>query len=756
MEIECIKKITEVDKDVSKKYRNAIVILGSVANGYLYCATSYYADISAMLKINTKDLSLVWACDFDSKNPVLEISMTRPYLQSANLIETLYLPPNVKSGRNYPVIVGTAAQVFSYSTTQSDGYGVANPSLSTEKFNPGYYQDCGLVVCLRDNGSTYNIEWRFNNTARLLVAGEKLSLTSWTPGKTELNIRCNLQHGLNLQDTPHYTLKGRQVYVNNSNNAPLRGNTVISSLIINSKDPNVAKPVFLDLFDNDNISKLKNGTFDASENYVCHPFVGAGINMDDYGTTNKVNLTQNIVVPGSILIRQPIVKTLNQSAVDNYVLTENDAYHLNYFGCGIYGNVSYDPELDRIYVPSSNGTLSPLQDQINVAEANFSKGGKLGTYRSNWQYLSILLQNYNANRTQINLDALHNGQQLYWEREAERKLISMSPRCNRFLHGSLTALNVKDGALVWSKKGIAWDCNDWDQGFRSISNNSFMDRGLNADYHSSCLVKNEGVVYDISGSGNVVKGSQFYYGYPDYSTALPTTKNRMVICSGKHNMMFFDPDRSFTPLVRVTGDNSNKFIEGIVTVNSPLLHLEEYPEGSVELFDFGSAASNGNVYVVKHNLKTTHFGEYSYNGYQGDIDHRFDIPVEEVAGSGVYTNISTGCNVIHVYDLTVLPPKRLRTIVPARDITEEFPGRGNIVLYDDVVIMTHMNFGGYVANNIKTGQEVWRHCTGANSWNTPLICNNVLYDPGSRSNAFATTPNFADAQFVKMYTLDGI
>jgi len=329
----------------------------------------------------------------------------------------------------------------------------------------------------------------------------------------------------------------------------------------------------------------------------------------------------------------------------------------------------------------------------------------------------------------------------------------MSPRCNRLLHGSLTALNVKDGALVWTKKGVAWDCNDWDQGFGSISNNNFMDRGLNADYHSCCLVKNEGVDYDAT--GKVIKGAQFYYGYPDFSTPLPTTKNRMVMCAGKHNMMFFDPDRSFSPLVGVAGDKSNKFIEGIVTVNSPFLHLEEYPEGSVELFDFGSAASNGNVYVVKHNLKSNHFGEY---GIAADIDHRYDIPVEEdpINKPGVYTNVSHGCNVIHVYDLTVLPPKRLRTIVPAKDLTEEIHARGNIVLYDDVVIMTQPNFGGYIANNIQTGQEVWRKCVGSNTWNTPIICNNVIYHPGSRSNLFTTINNFADEQFVKMYTLDGV
>ena len=54
------------------------------------------------------------------------------------------------------------------------------------------------------------------------------------------------------------------------------------------------------------------------------------------------------------------------------------------------------------------------------------------------------------------------------------------------------------------------------------------------------------------------------------------------------------------------------------------------------------------------------------------------------------------------------------------------------------------------------GEEVWRKCVGSNTWCTPIICNNVIYHPGSRSNLFATIPNFADEQFVKMYTLDGI
>lgn len=767
LEADAVKIIREYHPAITV-YSESMCLVGD----YMYFATKL--NKNAILKVNKNDLSLVWLYDM----PAL-YDESKPYILSAETNIVNYIPA---SGSRSAKIIAQFSQKFQYSITSgglqgilSDEAIIANARLrfadNTAKINPGWYQDNGYMIALEDNGNSAQQVWRFDVTPKFLRGGDKLPKESFTyiddNGNIAdyLNIRTNIidnllikgtdSNGIVYSDSPSIgtiSLQGLQnFYINLANGQYLAGNAVLSNL--NAHNPAETAELYINLLDTYNTARLKNiGNsyfFDASATYKAYPLVNKGTSIHNYGVAKHVDLREavSVLIPGSMLLTQPIVKTIGKNLINIYTISTTDAYHLNYFGGGLYGNYAYDEVNDLLYFPTGQGNFAPLQHQLDNELSSYVPvdssnpydiaGEYTGRQYSNWSYYVNNLWDINTGAKLSDASAT-----LLFNAVANRELwkrnnVRGSARSNRYLHSSVVALRASTGELVWADKTESYDTMDWDQLYAFFTNYSyafFSDKGNNGDMMSCVLAVNP-------------------------------IDNKRVLCSiGKDVYAFHQIDSpalaSNFASTKLVGDDifCSKGLSKFPKANN--IGFGWWPTGPAGFAIFEGAATDGINFIAKQNNTTL-----PYHALPGvEFDNRFARAVRDPQTNQII-QVPTYGTTINVFDLfkrdnagnqANVELKKVFTV--AADTPHLTCGRGGITLYDDVILVAHAELGAYIGHDINNGQEVFRRYMGWNTWNAPLVMNDIMYTNSGRLHNWdkVFVNNYKAQTYMASLTINGI
>jgi hypothetical protein len=755
---QAIKYISTIpDMQYSTSTRGPITIHGN----YIYLALQAQSEKSAIVKLNKSDLSVAWTYTITGYD-----GNGRPYGKGVDLRDVRIIP--AKGARTWDAVIVTSAQLNTYSpTSQAAPFVFISPGVfpsvqNARKLNPGWYQDCGRVFCLRDHSSSPTLEWTFNTTPDMLQAGDMLTSDSFIPTIDELFVRNNFiatastgtwfQNGSGAAGIPD--TRGR--YYTGSDGSLYQGQEVMQS------DYGFAT-YFVDFLDSDNYSQLINGTLNTSGRlsstgvYRGYQMTGSNKDIIDRGvyvsiTGSYITGESNASNVGGVSYGHPFIKTLFGSMTGTYALTQQDAYHLNYYGAGVYEPPCYDEVNDQLYISSSNSTLGPVMDSL-VQENTPYVGGASDTGIAGMNgiigkpvlpaNLFVSLNNaYQASGTITTLNALYTGSKDWDNREYARLAVAGSPRSNRNLHGSITAIKVTDGEIKWSERLLGYSNYDWDQALGNFVYDTYMSRGQNADM---------GMITLVTGA------------------SLTTTGKRMVLCTSKLGQMFFDPDASVpVPPAHTNGNTNVKYPNGIAArIQSPLIRRDFWDMAGGGFSQWSNAACDGSNYIITHCYWTPNQADYQAPGAFTAPFPLLVNPTNAVSMSNI-ENIQLQQGWIAKYDITATGPLGNASygyaypqMTKQKVLAPESPllNRCSVTLWENTAITTHSSLGAMIAHRIDTMEEVWRKYLGYNLTAPPVVVNEQLFPGSGRNLAFSNgyAPILRKgSNFVTMFTPQGM
>jgi hypothetical protein len=712
----------------------------------------------------------------------------RPYFGNGVQARSILAVPAAGS-RSEPYIVTTCNSVWQYSSTW--GVNLMSPGLNEVlgyqasgtnaaayefvKFNPGYWWPVDSMWALRDMGGFPIQQWKFTSNPTPLVVGQTLPSECFVPAQNKVHLYYNLWDSGNTGTVFQYgTSTGGQLYDTRglryaASGATRPSDTVTGHWLFSSYTgylfdfPGVTSTIFnndvcfIDFLDADNSTQLKSGNrFSTTGTYKGYKMIGGDGNAGtpvapglwSRGTgalSLIVDYANPIMVPGAVLEKQPMVKRFFTGAIGTSTLDAYDVNALQYYGAAFYGDICWDPVLDRLYAGTTNGQLGVLDDLINTVDFVFN-GQPSGRYNDRSYSLRNKLVAMNATGSAFTEAAFWSFQYEFEEfknRQDAQQNIVRSPRCNRYLHSSIIALDMTNGAIKWADKQYGWDGYDWNFYFWGSSINFFWDAAANGDGQACMLVQNP-------------------------LNRLLTTNGRMLLTSTKDIDSFYDPDaapiRALLPSPNYPSETLY-FEHGITTTSTlppkgPRIAHYWHPDGGHELFEFNDGATNGSRAIFKNNA-CKKWGNWNAGG-SNDPDQTVSMRIYNPAlgGTGSYSSYvptRAGHSQICVYNLfSRTGPSELygsmatgpcampyfeRLIEVAPDLCV-MDGRGGLSLYNDVALVAHQGAGAYLGYDITNGQEVWRQFVGYNTYASPIPCNDIIYSatPRYNNNIWITDP----------------
>lgn len=760
-----------------------------------------------------KDLNFQWAWE-----PEIEDRYQKYYVNAGALTHVYFYAAT--GARNYDILITASNCVKQY--TSSFGVNLFNPSISTNiygkpqitnpiagqtiygddargeftKWNPGYFHSSGKIFGVQEMGTYAFQKWEFSTCPIQLVENDYYREESIIPGKSETYLYYNLwasgalgthfqqgipgaagmtgyydTRGIGYTGTDGSVHHGHWLFTNYTGYIYDTTGTIPSFLgALSTYGDN--KVAFFDFMDATNAPKLNNGNFDSTKTYRGYRMTGA--QWFGYAPSNQYlwcpaeynslsyrpDFGAPVDIPGTVLEGQLITKRLFTGAKDNYQLDKWDAYHLNYYGAGIYGSWCYDPTNDNIYIGTANGAYAPLDDMIAAINTETSEG-KFGMVNDTFNATSVACQNYNLYLTtgaEYSAGANTLLQEYIDERtkfdiKAEEAMINSirSPRGNRWLYSSLLSLSVGTGKLNWAQKTVHWDGFDWNGAFGSVAVRFFFDVGFNSDFCNVALVSNPGNI--------------------------KTTNGRMILGVSKDSAIFLDPDANPRVPISATDNHPSDttfYQYGLKTMTGaapqgPLLKRFFHQNGGMSFYEFNNGATDGIHYVAKINGDTKL--KFALPLGQPDDSYLINIPIQhpELGSAGTYTtwkrqkaqtSYFVVYNLLNVGTQDLYPsmtgalPTVERIIRFNDDLYEtdaqnkftspmSYDGRNGTMLYGRTAISSLLNSGQIIGHDILTSKKVMDINVGYNGGACPIILNDILYPQGGKGNI---TPANIDSQ----------
>ncbi len=773
-------------------------------------------DHASIFKMNKSDLSVVWVWEPEQVLYPQNLPGDAPsYGPSAQLQNVMHVP--AKGSRNFDMIISGNNNAMYY-IVYGGGFWRANtfgppntyngvtpittqyddPIYDFLKIQPGYMQGDGRAWGIQDNGSSCFQKWVFTCSPKRLKAGDTLPTECFRPNASEV-YTYNMLHstGSNLTTFVNDTYSNNlgETYLDTDGNphnghwlfynytGTVYGDPAVDGVPALIYANGICFVDFMDTYNSTNVNingnKFnKDGVYKA---YYMKNMEGAPINtfanyaglwsVDTPQATGGarmsfvVDMNNPLMVPGSVLLGQPIVKKFKSAAIDTLVLDEYDADSLNYQGGGIYGSFCWDDELDCMYMGVSNGSRAPLDDLIAVTNFPTVDNGSEPCGRNFDIFYNVYygLKDYNradesskvAKRTAA-IDLKSNAE----TREDRKLLCPRSPRSNRACFGGIVSLDVATGKLHWINRGIAYENFDWDTFFLNVPFRFYFDGGWNADNFGCMLVKN-------AGSAPYPVRSQKTWPNPGAAVVpapgIKTTNNRMLISQTKTKVFFLDPDATSRTTLQATRQGDDTFyINGVnaistdsrpnyVTPKGPELNEYFYPNTATSIFIWnGAPVSDG--YRSVHTI-----GGFAYyclwSPYGAAADDPDCIVPCYSPINDTWVDILPQTKALCVYNITtegqqdLYGPQgtgavvQLERIIPVAPDLGAYSERGGTSLYGNCALTTHSGRGCILGYNIYTGQEVFREFTRNTVYSPPIVVNDVMYPSFARQLLIPNTLN---------------
>ena len=133
----------------------------------------------------------------------------------------------------------------------------------------------------------------------------------------------------------------------------------------------------------------ENNSIDLSVNEFVHFNLTNSI-LDNSNTSILEPSKEDFSVNSLMLNTQFVIKQLDISLTDiSYQLDSAEAYRLNYYGSGLWGQLSFDELNDEILVPVGNGNAMPLHEQFRFSDCSLNDSSGNYLWYTNYYFNNL-------------------------------------------------------------------------------------------------------------------------------------------------------------------------------------------------------------------------------------------------------------------------------------------------------------------------------------------------------------------------------
>ncbi len=448
-----------------------------------------------------KNFNLVWRYIVPGGNKRIEVPGHPELSTSGVQMRTIMVIPPT-NGRANPLVLATA--------TAGLPYGTLSYEVLIKLF--GYYNGSGQVFCYEDNGSTATHKWSFNAGPDILTPGMTLPESAFTrvsavPGaaaNTSIRIYTPLKEGLQFVAPGTLLANANQAHAGTF--LLLSGRQVPASSQVAS-----GRQFDWEAF---NVTFTAGTTFSSTATY-------SGIII------NGPNAGQSYSVQGSLFLQdgsvQPIVKTLYYSQVGSYVLNDAECWELNYYGGGVYGNMTYDETTDTVVFGTANGYHVPYEVELTAFQ-QLLPGDQYPLVDGQQKYnaLKQVTTNLPSPFTSASVQVMLNRWASFWEGH-DNLLVNnnFGARERRLLFDTTVGVRCSDGKIQFACRHQGIDPEDHTISFGRLTSKTgwFHPNGWNQDNQIGSTIQTiNGVKYLCALS----KSRLFIYRFNDlFNTLVP-------------------------------------------------------------------------------------------------------------------------------------------------------------------------------------------------------------------------------------------
>ena len=585
-----------------------------IYDGHIYL-TGQGQKYHTIMKIRCSDLTLVWReqvwTDSENVSPVPGLSQG-----PAKMRNIIVVPPITGA-------VGIRSKPMVVSLCTSTEYGTVVFNSITKLF--GFLKAYGHVFAYTDNGPTVTKAWQFDTVPEFLETNDLLpqasfNLTSTGSVQDELRIHDKLVQGYTFNagssagtgsektDGVFYFLNKQYVtYTSTGAVVSLTGGSALEYIKV-------------DLTTSSYNHTQCGGVFSTGASFVyqrCEVQYGKEISLTGSIVANGQGVTGT--VSGNTLLGLPVTKIFYKQQIGNKYLTEQEADSLNYYGAGLYNNITWDPVKDCVFVGSNNFSRSVLDDEYrtyNYLRRTCPTGGDLTINVPNADGLTYLkaergvtpagpfvgtsvagaYQGKDDDNVIVDNGEYQNNRLAYIEKQRRMILdfdaivsgqadFKYGPRAMRALNGSVTALGVATGAPQFIFKTWITDQTEHSSTFLGYQSNAIVYRtnGINQD---------------------MMPGTQIVTITPYTGDNGASNSKRYLVVGSKSRMQLLDLDAAYTgaALTAVSGESGNQFVKGIasgvITMNDSRVIYKDTQRGMNVQANFNSLAYNPDTKIL--------------------------------------------------------------------------------------------------------------------------------------------------------------
>ena len=588
----------------------------------------------------------------------------------------------------------------------------------------------GGVYCVKDLGTTTENKWLFRNNPVMLKTGDRLPAEALAPGASSLRIAypivagktahtrvgpyesCNLKV---FNSVGSETLNSNEVFRFDANTAGYQKFITFDySCNASNLRPSDALPYFSPLFTSNQIISYSLGP--RAFNFSSNDTIVNDSNVFYYSTEGS-----NYKVSGAdIFIGQTVVKRL----ASNVVLNEFDAYAANYYGCSVWGKVSYDSITETVYVGVGQPHKRPLEDYFIASNNDIVFSEHVKRYipaHSNF----LVTSNFASMSNEYNKLTTRDFSTIAWQN-------TFSPRANRVCGSGIVALNINTGALNWKYGNLQYD--DWNWGFFCLPSYTQWPTSIaNADVVSGVTITTNSNNQRILVFGDKI----------NYITAFPASNNFSITPSSNGDLQcdkgvasISNVSRNFKTMVGFPGTYGGISFGGTATNST---HMAAYVinvsigSGSTDTFDYYP--------IEKIDKYNSNIGWVVPNGLiQSNV--LTDARVRKVGTN--YTLVPTGVKYVTGVNFTtgsvdyytplqdhylafvdILPdvPYAIENypITMVNDVAMVGNGRGNLIFLDGTngTYLKHLNFTESIVSAFACDNVVYTLGGAGSKWAAP-------------------------------------
>jgi hypothetical protein len=607
---------------------------------YIYL-TGQSQKYHTIMKIKKSDLTLVWRKEVWNDTQSIGYTLTGSIdtnlsIGPAKMRNIIVIPP--AGGRTKPLVVSVA-------TSTEYGTVVTN---SLSKFFE-YYSAYGHVFAYEDNGSDATKLWQFDTVPDFLQAGDALPT-----GSFNLKADDSIQDELRIYDK----LVNGYVFQAGSTGGTGVAKTDGVFYMLTYPDLSLYNPTLnppfcyymkVDFTENSANWNHCAGVFDSTKSYTgvfCNMYSGQEVSSKS-GAVRAADCMSFIVADGSGLkttitgtsiAGNPVTKIFYKQQIGHKILSSIEAHQLNYYGAGMYANITYDAVQDAVILGANNFSQGVLDDEWRTYNwlRKVSPNTSLNQFTTpasiqvpnclGWEALSIerglhgiagastnpayypscfgnaasgafmtkdvnnvMVDSFDHQINRLNylarLQTLTSDLDKVCSGEADFKY---GPRASRALNGVIFALGCNNGALKFAAKTWISDQTEHSTSFRFNQSNGTVYRtnGANQDYVPGFTI------------------SKVNYG----AAAGGFTGPRYLLAANKSRFQIMDLDAAYASGTSLTGTNglvANQYSKGItggiIGMNNPIFVYKDMQRALSVQGNFNSIAYNAetNTFVTR-------------------------------------------------------------------------------------------------------------------------------------------------------------